>query len=207
MPNRLLTISETAELLGAGVSTLRHWDKTGQLVAIRTPGGHRRYRLNDIERFKGVESSGENVDVTAAYVRVSSHDQKKKGDLDRQKGRVLEYCVKKGYRVEYVLADVASGMSDNRAKIRRLIRLATEGKINRIVVEYKDRLSRFMVGIFVDFFDSHGVTLEWVEESLPKSYEAELVEDILALMASFSAKIYGKRSADRRRKKKADGNS
>jgi predicted site-specific integrase-resolvase len=85
--------------------------------------------------------------------------------------------------------------------------LASEGKINRIVVEHKDRLSRFMVGVFVDFFDSHGVTVEWIEESLPKSFEAELVDDILALMASFSAKLYGRRSAERRKKKKTDGNN
>ncbi len=38
-----------------------------------------------------------------------------------------------------------------------------------------------------------------MESVLPKSYEAELVEDILSLMASFSAKIYGKRSAERRK--------
>ena len=44
------------------------------------------------------------------------------------------------------------------------------------------------------------------EEVLPKSYEAELVEDMLSLLSSFSAKIYGKRSAERR-KQKADGNS
>lgn len=207
MPDRLLTIGETAELLSVGISTLRHWDETGQLVAVRTPGGHRRYRLSAIEQFQGLETSGENEDVTAVYVRVSSHDQKKKGDLDRQKGRVLEYCAKNNYQVGYVLSDVASGMSDSRAKIRRLIKLASEGKINQVVVEHKDRLSRFMVGVFVDFFASHGVTVEWIEESLPKSFEAELVEDILALMASFSAKIYGKRSAERRRKKKADGNN
>jgi excisionase family DNA binding protein len=186
MPDRLLTIGETAELLGVGVSTLRHWDDTGQLVAVRTPGGHRRYRLSAIEKFQGLEASGENENVTAVYVRVSSHDQKRKGDLDRQKGRVLEYCAKNNYQVRYVFADVASGMSDNRAKIRRLIKLASEGKINRIVVEHKDRLSRFMVGVFVDFFDSHGVTVEWIEESLPKSFEAELVDDILATILALS---------------------
>lgn len=205
--DKLLTISETAELLGVGISTLRHWDKTGQLTAVRTLGGHRRYRLSDVEQFQGVEVRGGNDNVVAVYVRVSSHDQKKKGDLERQKGRVLEYCAKKGYQVGYVFSDVASGMSDNRAKIKRLIRLAADGKINRVVVEHKDRLSRFMVGVFVDFFASHGVAVEWMEESLPRSYEAELVEDILALMASFSAKIYGKRGANRRRKKNADGDS
>jgi len=207
MPDRLLTISETAELLGVGISTLRHWDDTGQIVAMRTPGGHRRYRLSDIEAFQGVETRDGNSNVIAAYVRVSSHDQKKKGDLERQKGRVLEYCAKKGYQVQYVLTDVASGMSDNRAQIKQLIRLAATGKISRIVVEHKDRLSRFMVGVLVDFFASHGVTVEWIEEPLPKSFEAELVEDILALMTSFSARIYGRRSADRRRKKEANGDS
>lgn len=36
---------------------------------------------------------------------------------------------------------------------------------------------------------------EYMKETLPKTYEAELVEDMLSLMSSFSARIYGKRSA------------
>ncbi len=43
--------------------------------------------------------------------------------------------------------------------------------------------------------------IEVLEELLPKSYEAELVEDLVSLMASMSAKIYGRRSAENRRKK------
>ena len=60
---------------------------------------------------------------------------------------MLEYCAKKSYQVGYVLSDVASGMSDDRAKVRRLIGLASEGRINRVVVEHKDRLSCLMVGV------------------------------------------------------------
>lgn len=48
------------------------------------------------------------------------------------------------------------------------------------------------------FFESHGVDIECIEEVLPKSYEAELVEDMISMMSSFSAKIYGRRSAERR---------
>ena len=58
--------------------------------------------------------------------------------------------------------------SDNRARIRRLIKLASERKINRVGCEHKDRLSRFMVDVFGDFFDRHGVTVAWIEESLPQ---------------------------------------
>ena len=55
------------------------------------------------------------------------------------------------------------------------------------------------------YFNSHGVEIEWTDEVLGRSYEEELVEDILSLMASFSARIYGKRSAEnRKRAKEAD---
>ena len=74
-------------------------------------------------------------------------------------------------------------------RIGRLNKLASERKINRVGGEHKDRLSRFMVGVFGDFFDRHGVTVAWIEESLPQSFEAEWVDDILALLASFSAKL------------------
>jgi len=43
--------------------------------------------------------------------------------------------------------------------------------------------------------------VEKVEEVMSKSFENELVEDILSLMASFSAKIYGRRSSQNRKKK------
>jgi len=177
------------------------------LKAERTKGGHRRYRIEDIEQLQGIVSEDAPPnDCSAIYVRVSSHDQKQKGDLERQKLRLLEYCANKQYRVGYVFEETLSGMNDNRPKLHRLFDLAIEHKINRLVIEHKDRLARFNFGIFVKLFESHGVIVEWCEEVLPKSYEAELVEDMLSLLSSFSAKIYGKRSAERR-KQKADGNS
>jgi predicted site-specific integrase-resolvase len=80
--------------------------------------------------------------------------------------------------------------------------LAIDRKISRVVVEHKDRLARFCFGVFEVFFKSHGVEIEWAENVLPKSYESELVEDMISLMSSFSARIYGKRSAENQRKKK-----
>ena len=93
-------------------------------------------------------------------------------------------------------------MSDTRPKLQKLFKLVNTHEIDRVVVEHKDRLSRFGFNLIEAYFSSHDVTIEWVQEMLGKSYEEELVEDILTLMSSFSAKIYGKRSADRRRAKK-----
>jgi putative resolvase len=201
--NGLIPLRKAAELLGCGESTLRTWDKNGSLKAVRTPGGQRRYRPEDLERFQGItRKSSAKSDAVAVYSRVSSHEQKKKGDLDRQKARLLEHCLKQGYQVTHVMEEVGSGMTDTRPRMLRLFELAIKGEIGRVVIEHKDRLARFNFNIFQMFFQSHGVKVEWLENVLPKSYEAELVEDMVSLMASFSAKVYGKRSAENRKRKK-----
>lgn len=200
----LLTVSDAAQRLGVTKKTLQVWDNDGKLTALRTAGGHRRYRQSDVDKLQGLETEESNLNSVCVYCRVSSQDQKQKGDLDRQKARLLEYCVKKEYKVNFVLVDVCSGMKAKRPRLKQLFKLVSEHKIKRVVVEYKDRLTRFCFEVFEAFFNSHGVEIECVEEVFPKSFENELVEDMLSLLSSFSSKIYGKRSADRRRKKKEE---
>jgi len=193
------TFHDINELLAKEIQV---WDREGKLVALRTAGGHRRYRQSDIEKLQGIERETIDRNQVAVYCRVSSQDQKQKGDLDRQKARLLEHCVAKEYNVTAVLVDVCSGMKTKRPYLKQLFRLVSEHKVNRVVIEYKDRLCRFMFEVFEAFFNSHGVEIECVEEVFPKSFENELVEDMLSLLSSFSSKIYGKRSAENRRKKR-----
>ena len=47
--DRLLTLKETGKLLNVSKQTLQRWDNSGKLIAVRTEGGHRRYKLSDIE--------------------------------------------------------------------------------------------------------------------------------------------------------------
>jgi len=204
MSEKLINITEAAKQLGVSIDCLRKWDKNGKLIALRTSGGHRRYRQSDITQLQGIETEETNKDITAIYCRVSSQDQKKNGDLDRQKSRLFEHCTKQKYKVEHCFDEVCSGMKGIRPKLKQLFKLIEEKKINRVVIEHKDRLTRFMFDIFTQYFQSHGVEIECVEEVLPKSFENELVEDMLSLLSSFSSRIYGKRSADRRKKNKED---
>lgn len=202
MNDKLVSIAETSKQLGVSIDCLRKWDKSGKLVALRTSGGHRRYKQSDITKLQGNKIQEENQNITAVYCRVSSQDQKKNGDLDRQKSRLFEYCTKQKYKVEYCFDEVCSGMKASRPKLKQLFKLIEEKKVNRVVVEHKDRLTRFMHDIFIQYFKSHGVEIEFVEKVLPKSFENELVEDMLSLLSSFSSRIYGKRSANRRKKNK-----
>jgi predicted site-specific integrase-resolvase len=198
---QLVSIGKASDLLGVSIDTLRLWEEQGKISPIYTQGGHRRYKVSDIEEANGSASSRDEVRV-AVYCRTSSHEQKQKGDMERQLGRVLQYCVDKKYHVIETFEEVGSGMSDTRPKLLRLFKLVEEKKIDKVIVEHKDRLSRFMVEFLIAYFGSHGVEIEWMSEILGVSYERELVSDILSLMSSFSAKIYGKRSAENRRLKK-----
>ena len=187
-------------MLSVSKRQLRLMDTNGTLKSLRTDGGHRRYRLSDVNAKIGIEELPENESSVAVYTRVSSHEQKTKGDLNRQKARLLEYCARKKYQIDYIYDEVGSGMNDSRSKLHQLLGVIFSRKINKVIIEHKDRLSRFNFNIFKVFFESYGVTIEYVEETLPKAFEDELVEDMLSLMASFSAKIYGKRSAENRKK-------
>jgi putative resolvase len=201
--DKLLSLKKTSELLGVVPHTLREWDANGKLKSVRTEGGHRRYRESDIRALVGDKEDTivSNVDAVATYGRVSSHDQKQKGDLDRQCQRLSEYCAKKKYTVSHILKDVGSGLSDCRTGLGRLFDLVIERKINKVIIENKDRLTRFQFNVFVKFFTSYDVAIECVE-SQETSDEAELTNDIMMLMAVFSGKIYGRRSAKRRKEKK-----
>lgn len=52
----LIGIKRASEMLGICTDTLRSWDKSGKLIAVKTMGGHRRYRLSDIQKLQGVSA-------------------------------------------------------------------------------------------------------------------------------------------------------
>jgi excisionase family DNA binding protein len=203
--NKLLTISEVAEIIGVTHKTLQRWDSDNTLPSVRITKGKRRYDPDVVQKFVGQYNAEPKKDrPVCVYCRVSSHQQKKKGDLDRQKNRMVEFCARQGYKVEYILEDVGSGLSGNRPKLKTMFELVKGQKISRVVVEHKDRLTRFQFNVFEEFFGSHGVLIEYVDDGKNLPYEQEFANDIMALIASFSGKFYGKRSGDRRKLKKIE---
>lgn len=48
-PDDLIPIGDAARILGVSIDTMRRWDRTGKLVAVRTLGGQRRFRRSDVE--------------------------------------------------------------------------------------------------------------------------------------------------------------
>ena len=200
----LLNMKEAMDYLNVSKITLQRWDNSGRLKAIRTSGGHRRYKLSDLEKFIGEHhAEGKETDdvIVATYARCSTSNQKQHGDIDRQSQRLSEYCAKKKYKVEYIIKDMGSGLNDKRKGFIKLCDLVVNGKINKVVIEHKDRLTRFQYNLIEFFFNSYGVEIELLDK---KEYteQEELVNDMMMLIASFSGKVYSLRAQENRKKRK-----
>lgn len=202
---RLLSIKDTASYLNVSQDTLRKWDKANKLKPLKTAGGHRRYNIDILDEFIGLRQKEERETpiVCATYARVSSNEQKQKGDLDRQSQRLSEYCAKHNLYVKHIIKDVGSGLNDNRNGFKRLTDLIINQQVNKLIVEHKDRLTRFQFNLIKKMFESYGCEVI-VINGIDVSNEEELAADIMSLLASFSGKFYGKRSAERRKKNKTN---
>lgn len=207
--NKLLTLKETETLLNVSKSTLQRWDKSGKLKALRTEGGHRRYKESEILNLIGIEETDgedkQNSVIVATYARYSTSDQKSHGDIDRQSERLVEYSVKHKYKIEHIIKDMGSGLNDKRKGFVKLCKLVIDKKINKIIIEHKDRLTRFQYNLIEMFFNSYGVEIELVDK---KEYteQEELVNDMMMLIASFSGRLYSARAKENSKKRKEQNN-
>lgn len=199
-------------MLGVCRTTIRRWDAAGHIQCYRTPGGHRRISLIEIERIltEAIKEDLKGTDgpetlagtKTAIYARVSSHDQKKKGDLNRQIEAAKKYCEERGVANPQVFRDVSSGLNTKRSGLTRLCRAIERKEIDRVIITYPDRLTRFGLSYLTNYFGSHGASIEVMKQPPTQSMEEELVQDMISIITSFSGRVHGLRSAKKRRKSK-----
>lgn len=185
---KLLRISKAAHELGLHPFTVRKWIKQGKIQAIWIGQEARVPRL-EIERLVG-KTDGRMI---VLYGRVSGQGQK--GDLDTQLARLQAWAqVERAGKSTLVLSDIGSGLSATRRQLQRLLKLVREDQVSEIVVTYSDRLARFGQEYLQVLFDSFGVTFTVLEPGEDKTPEQELTDDLLALIASFSGRLYGMHS-------------
>ena len=106
--------------------------------------------------------------------------------------RLRDYVAAKGYQVTVEVTEIASGVDDNRPKLNKLL---CDPKIGVIVVEHKDRLTRFGWGYIEVLFETTGRRLETI---FPSDTGDDLVDDFVAVITSMAARIYGRRNSKRR---------
>ena len=139
------------------------------------------------------------------YARVSSHDQKSHGDLDRQ----IQFLVDQSDNLQNViiLSEVGSGLNDKRKKLQQLLKMVMNDEVNRVFVTYRDRLTRFGFHYLETMFNAKSVEIIIVKQQTETmSVEQELMNDMMSLITSFSGKLYGIRSKGKQENKKGQSN-
>jgi putative resolvase len=185
---KLLRVSRAAHELGLHPFTVRKWIKAGKIQAIRV-GNEARVPRSEIERLAG-KTDGR---LIVLYGRVSGQGQK--SDLDTQLDRLRVWAAEqRAGKQTLVLSDIGPGLSATRRQLQRMLRLVREDQVAEIVVTYPDRLTRFGQEYLQVLFESFGVTLTVLDPGEDETAEQELTEDMLALLALFSGRLYGKRS-------------
>ncbi len=183
------------EILGISAMTLLKLEEMNKIEVIKTIGGHRKYNVKkyiednkkESEPIEKTKKDKNNKKQNICYVRVSTSGQK--SDLEHQK----EYMKKKYPKYE-IIEDIGSGINFNRKGLRKIIKLGIEGKINKLVVAYKDRLTRFgfelIEDIIKEYSDGEIIIENEKEDKEPKE---ELVEDVLQILNVYTAKMNGLR--------------
>jgi putative resolvase len=179
-----MKLSQYARSVGVTYRTAFQWWKDGQIKGYQMPSG----TIIITEEEKAHESRPECVVI---YARVSSHKQAP--DLERQEQRLLDYCAAKGYQVARSVKEIGSGLNDTRPKFLALL---CDQSVTTIVVEHKDRATRFGFHYLETFLQMQQRRLEVV--NLAETNREDLLADLTSVIYAICAKLYGQRRAKRK---------
>lgn len=173
-----MKLSEYAKLHSVTYRTAWAWFKEGKIKNA--------YQLDTgtVIIPKNVDERAERI---AVYARVSSSENK--SNLTSQSKRVQDFCSAKGWVVSKVVEECGSGLNDSRPKFLSLI---SDKTITKIVVEHKDRITRFGFNYLKTLWDGEIVIINEVVED-----EKDLMQDFVSLVTSFTARLYGRRRSKR----------
>ncbi|HAG69964.1 MAG TPA: IS607 family transposase [Lachnospiraceae bacterium] len=193
---------EVASILGVTVKTIQNYDHQGKLKVCRNEANRRIILRDDLIAFLKEmhivydDTVDEKRDVI--YARVSSHDQKAHGDLDRQALFLVEHVP--DLKNPLIMKEVGSGLNDRRKSLQALLQMVCRDEVRNVYVTYRDRLTRFGFHYLEAMFQAHHVAIIVVKDnSSERTVQEELVEDMMSLIASFSGKLYGLRSGKKRK--------
>lgn len=181
--------NEALSILRVTRPTLARYVKEGKINATELPTGIYDYDEESIYKFlnKNVQRK------TVLYCRVSTAKQKK--DLMNQEELLKQFCFSNGLTINAIYKDIASGIDfENRKDFFTMLDEIIAGKIDTVVITYKDRLSRIGFNLFTHLFKKYNCKIVVMSEiGSTKLDSEEIFEEIISLLHCYSMKLYSKR--------------
>ena len=188
---------ELAKMIGKQTRTVQSYCIKGDINSIIIPSGKRIISRDEVIKY--LRSSNllyeDDNKIDLIYARVSTNEQKNRGDLDRQINYIIREIIAKNPKNLKVFSEVGSGLNDNRKELKKLLDMVMNDEIDRIFILYKDRLTRFGFNYLEQICNKFGTKIIVISEEIQeKSIQEELAEDIISIIHSFSGKLYGMRN-------------
>ena len=151
--------------------------RDGKIHVRKLPNGHYDYDSDDV------------------YAIFNKNVQKP--DLENQISMLKQFCFSNGFKVSCVYSDIASGISfEKRKDFFRLLDEVTAGRVEKVVITYKDRLSRVGFDLFYYLFQKYNCEIIVMSETGSQKLDSEeIFEEIIALLHCYSMKLYSRRKA------------
>ena len=181
-----MKLSAYAKQLGIHYDTAYRMWQRGEIAGYQLPSG------TIIVTTPEVQPTAARPQKVAVYARVSSAENRK--NLESQAERVSAFCTARGWQVVKVVKECGSGVNDQRPQFLALL---ADTSLSHIVVEHKDRCSRFGVAYIQTLLKTQGRELVIVNEA--EEGQEDLMQDFVAIITSFTARLYGRRRASRKK--------
>ena len=183
---------EVIKLLKISRPTLCKYLKTGLIKGTILPNGTYDYEKESV--YKVFNNGIERANVI--YARVSTIQQKQ--DLENQVNLAEQFSIKNGLKILNVYKDIGSGINFDRKEFKRLLDNVVEHKIDKIIITYKDRLSRIGFDLFKELFEKFNCEIIVINDiDNDKIIEKEIFNEIISLIHCFSMKVYSNRRKDK----------
>lgn len=181
--------NEVLKLLRITRPTLTKYVKQGLVKVEKLPNGRYEYDSESVYSFLNKDMKRK----TYIYARVSA--SKQKPDLDNQIELLKQFCFTNGYTISGIYSDIASGISfEKRNDFFKMLDDIIDNKVERVVITYKDRLSRIGFDLFYHLFQKYNCEIVIMSEvGSEKLDRQEIFEEIVSLLHCYSMKFYSKR--------------
>ena len=186
-----MKLSANARSLGVSYRTAWRWFKAGKVAGFQADTGTLIVTEPIVETVPATANQ-----KTVIYTRVSAAENK--DNLEGQSKRRMDYCAAKGYQVAAVVKEIGSGVNDTRPK---LLKWLTDPTVGQIVVEHKDRLTRFGFNYIEQLLAMQGRKIETVASNaihLAENGKEDLIQDFVSIVTSFCARLDGQRRSKRK---------
>lgn len=187
-----VTAKEIKQLFHISAVTLMNWKNSGKIQYKKLSDKKILYDIDSINNFADDETKKLNT-KNVIYARVSTSNQK--DDLNNQIEVIKNYMLNNGIKPDNIYSDIASGMNETRKQFNQLLETIFKREVKTVYITFKDRLSRFGFNYFKQIFNYFGTNIVILDEQeeTNKTYQKELMEDLLSIIHTYSMKLYTNR--------------